>query len=57
MWATNSASYQNIGRTSTERCGYEREFRTFRLEYKNPEYVLPIISVLRLNLFLPRVNW
>ncbi|XP_068699064.1 uncharacterized protein [Montipora foliosa] len=38
MWATNGASYQNIGRTSTERCGYEREFRTFRLEYKNPNY-------------------
>ncbi|XP_068696370.1 uncharacterized protein [Montipora foliosa] len=38
MWSTNGARYENIGRTSTERCGYERQFRDFRLEYKNPDY-------------------
>ncbi|XP_068754904.1 uncharacterized protein [Montipora capricornis] len=38
MWSTNGARYENIGRTSTERCGYERQFRAFRLEYKNPDY-------------------
>ena len=50
MFTENQAMYQNIGRQSTERCGYDTKTMTPQFEYTNTEYVPMLVTPVLQNL-------
>jgi len=44
MWSKNPANYINIGKQSTESCGFDKETMTPQMEYSNIQYVLAYVE-------------